>query len=86
VTSRNTPASARPYRPDPPPTRIERNPEAINPIKRAHVRVLERMLAHKLGMYAIGAQNDFMKAEIGALHAAIAELNEIIDAREAKDD
>lgn len=57
------------------------SPEAVGPVKRGHVRVLERMLNDKLGKYARGVCNDFIKAEIAALAAAIAELNEALDAK-----
>ena len=61
-----------------------RNPEAIGPVKRQHVRVLERMLNHKIGKYAQGVNDDFIKAEIGALATSIAALNEVLAARESE--
>jgi hypothetical protein len=74
-------------RPDPPPKKIEHSPEAVAPIKRGHVRVLEHMLNHRLGKAAQirpKPLSGYLMAEIGALSAAIATLNELLDARDAQ--
>ncbi len=66
---------------DPAPRVIPRNPEAVPPLKAKHVRVLQNMLNHKLGMWAArphAPRVDYLKAEIGALAAAIAALNELL--------
>lgn len=65
--------------------KVERNPEATGPIKRGHVRILEHMLNYRLGRVARmrDKPNHYMLSEIGALHAAIATLNEILDERDA---
>ena len=68
-------------RPPKPPPGGWRSPEAIWSVNRKHVRVLERMLRHRLGRFAAGEQSDFVKAEIGALNAAIAELKDLLDER-----
>ena len=73
------------YRPsDMPPTKIERNPEAIWPLRKKHVRVLEHMLNHRLGRAAQmkPQPHNYLMAEIGALQSAIATLNEVLAARE----
>lgn len=57
------------------------SPEAIARVQIKHIRVLERRCRYLLGMHAIDETNDFDKAEIGALLVAIAELNEVYQAR-----
>lgn len=75
---------------EPPPKRIERNPEATGPLSRKHVRVLQNMLNFKLAKAATRdwepkqAGNDFLKAEIAALNTAIVELNALLDERESE--
>jgi hypothetical protein len=66
-----------------------KSPEAVGKITVKHVRVLERMLNHRLGKAAMfmGTENkasDFLLGEIGALSSAIATCNEIIAARQEK--
>lgn len=63
----------------------EFSPESVPPFTRKQVRVLEHMLAHKLGRWEMGHQNDFAKAEIGALNSAIACLHEILDLQHGLD-
>lgn len=63
---------------------IARSPERIGPIKAGHVRVLEHMLNHRIGRAAMmkPQPNNHIMAEIAALSAAVAALNEMLAQRE----
>ena len=55
------------------------SPESVQQLDPRHVRILQKMLNHRLGRWGEGTQHVFIKAEIGALAAAIAVLNEVLD-------
>lgn len=63
------------------------NNDVIGPIRPGHVRILQHMLNHRLGLvarYPHRPITDYHKSEIAALSAAIAELNEVIAERNEK--
>lgn len=62
------------------PKRIEHSPEAVGPLKKGHVRVLQHMLNYRLGKASVmkPRPNGYIMAEIAALSAAIATLNEML--------
>jgi hypothetical protein len=55
--------------------------DAIKPIKRKHIETLERRLRWLQAAEATDKANPWELSEIAALRCAIAELNELLDAR-----
>ena len=59
----------------------EHSPDAVKELKTKHVARLVRRMLFLEGLDAVGETNQWDKSEIAALRAAVAELNELLNAR-----